>query len=115
MCVLRSFAKYVAQREALAIYKNFEELSSAELVSITTAAPRALYTSRQLPYNMSNRHIAIYIQGDTRPTGAVPPRLPVSVRRSATLAKCSALLKGDGSQCPVLLCYCCVQSGMLHV
>jgi hypothetical protein len=59
--------------------------------------------------------IPIYIQGDTRPTGAVPPRLPVSVRRSATLAKCSALLKGDGSQCPVLLCYYCVQSGMLHV
>jgi hypothetical protein len=38
------------------------------------------------------------IQGDTRPTGAVPPRLPVSVSISATLAKCSALLKGDGSQ-----------------
>jgi hypothetical protein len=38
------------------------------------------------------------IQGDTRPTGAVPHRLPVSVRISATLAKCSALLKGDGSQ-----------------
>jgi hypothetical protein len=55
------------------------------------------------------------IQGDTRPTGAVPPRLPVSVRRSANFAKCSALLKGDGSQCPVLLCYYCVQSGMLHV
>jgi hypothetical protein len=59
--------------------------------------------------------VVISLQGDTRPMGAVPPRLPVSVRRSATLAKCSALLKGDGSQCPVLLCYYCVQSAMLHV
>jgi hypothetical protein len=58
----------------------------------------------------------IKIQGDTRPTGAVPPRLPVSIRRSATLVKCSALLKGDGSQCPVLLCYYCVnvQSDILE-
>jgi hypothetical protein len=80
--------------------------------------------------------VIVIVQGDTRPTGAVPPRLPVSVRRSATLAKRSALLKGDGSQvnelrrrccegvmflnwsnvcCSVLLCYYCVQSGMLHV
>jgi hypothetical protein len=44
------------------------------------------------------KYIQIWIQGDTRPAGAVPPRLPVSVRRSASLAKCSALLKGDGSQ-----------------
>jgi hypothetical protein len=79
---------------------------------------------------------SIYTQGDTRPTGAVPPRLPVSVRRSASLAKCSALRKGDGSQanelrrrccegvmfldwsnvcCSVLLCHYCVQSGKLHV
>jgi hypothetical protein len=69
-------------------------------------------------------------------TGAVPPRLPVSLRISASLTKCSALLKGDGSQvnelrrrccegvkfldwsnacCSVLLCYYCVQRGMLHV
>jgi hypothetical protein len=31
-------------------------------------------------------------QGAKRPTGAVSPRLPVSVERSALLAKCSALL-----------------------
>jgi hypothetical protein len=81
-------------------------------------------------------NITIYVKGDTRPTGALPPRLPVSVRRSASLAKCSALLKGDGSQVnglrrwccegvmfldwsnvcfSVLLYYYCVQSGMLHV
>jgi hypothetical protein len=68
--------------------------------------------------------------------GALPPLLPVLVRRSALLAKCSALLKGDGSQvnelrrpccegvmtlywsnvcCSVLLWYYCVQNGMLHV
>jgi hypothetical protein len=47
---------------------------------------------------MLHIHIrSIIIQGDTRPTGAVPPRLPVSVSISATLAKCSALLKGDAS------------------
>jgi hypothetical protein len=74
------------------------------------------------------------VQGATRPTGAVSPLLPVSVKRSASLAQCSALHKGDGSQvnglrglccegvmfldwslvcCSVLLCYYFVQSGML--
>jgi hypothetical protein len=69
-------------------------------------------------------------------TGAVSPLLPASVKRSASLAKCSALLKGDGSQvnglrrlccegvifldwstvcCSVLLCYYCVQNGILHI
>jgi hypothetical protein len=51
--------------------------------------------------------VNIQQQGDTRPTGAVPLRLPVSVRRSASLAKCSALLKGDGSQVNELRRRCC--------
>jgi hypothetical protein len=78
----------------------------------------------------------IIIQGATGPTGALPPLLPVSVRRSGLLPKCPALLQGDGSQvnrvrrlccegamfldwsivcCSVLLCYYCVPSTMLHV
>jgi hypothetical protein len=43
--------------------------------------------------------------------GALPPRLPASVRRSASLAKCSALLKGDGSQVNGLRKRCC-EGGM---
>jgi hypothetical protein len=46
-------------------------------------------------------------QGDTRPTGALLPRLPVSIRRSASLAKCLALLEGDGSQVNVIRRRCC--------
>jgi hypothetical protein len=49
----------------------------------------------------------IPIQGETRPTGALPPRVPVSIRRSASLATCSALLEGDGSQVNVLYRRCC--------
>jgi hypothetical protein len=78
-----------------------------------------------------------HAQGAMGSTCAESPLLPVSVKRSASLAKCSTPLTGDGSQvnglrrlccegvmffdwslgcCSILLCYnYCVQSGMLHV
>jgi hypothetical protein len=60
--------------------------------------------------------IILILTGDTRPTGALPPRLPVSVRRSASLAKCSALLKGDGSQGNGLrVRYVCYVGGVVRV
>jgi hypothetical protein len=49
----------------------------------------------------------IILQGGKRPPGALPPPLPVSVRRSASLAKRSALLKGNGSQVNGLGWRCC--------
>jgi hypothetical protein len=52
----------------------------------------------------------IPVQGATCPKGALPrgaPLLPVSVRRSASLARCSALLNGDGSQANGLCRLCC--------
>jgi hypothetical protein len=39
--------------------------------------------------------------------GALSPLLLVAVRRSASLAKCSALLEGDGSQVNGLRRLCC--------
>jgi hypothetical protein len=47
------------------------------------------------------------MQGGTRPTGTLPPLLPVAVGRSAKLAKCSALLEGDGYPMNGLCRRCC--------
>jgi hypothetical protein len=44
--------------------------------------------------------------------GAVSPLLPASVKRSASLAKFSALLKGDQNQVNGLLRLCC--EGVMH-
>jgi hypothetical protein len=71
--------------EIVLLQTHYSEIQQLSYYKYTTTTTNILFPETHI--------LGLYpIQGAKRPTGAVSPRLPVSVERSALLAKSSARL-----------------------